>query len=555
MGNFEEIITGGYAYVDKTSHLAEMACAGEYYFISRPRRFGKSLAISTLDALFSGREELFHGLSAENFFKRSDYWACPVISFDMSRISLKGGLAEFENGLKRQVVKNFERHSLVVSNAILESACSALDDLLRNLLDSIGPAVVLIDDYDSPILDLVRRGEDSSPARKAFMDLFGRISDVLHKLRFVLVTGVTKFSPLGDLSAMNRLEDISRDARYASMLGFTEDELTRYFAPHIDGAAESCAAIRSVMVESIRNYYGGYSFDGKSAVCNPFSTLSFLEEREFRGFWFDPASLSFLKDYIKAKGLTVEQFRGIDVSNDSISASGEIEHAPAVYLLYQIGCLTLRPGRAHEFTLDYPNREVRVALSSLFVTNILGSASESDESRRRLKRCLLDGDTKGVVAEFNRVIEAAPYDSLDRAARRAVRGLRLKIDAWEWLYSSTLLSYLIGMGLDVDSSLDSGGKAPNMVIKIPGRSWVIGLDIVKGCSEAGKAAESILKRLKESGPVGGYDEAVLLGLLIDDERKSITAFSSETDVSASGSAGGENEPGAELEEVPAPESG
>jgi hypothetical protein len=357
---------------------------------------------------------------------------------------------------------------------------------------------------------------------------------------------------------MNKLEDISRDARYAPMLGFTEDELPQYFADHIDDVAESCGTCRSVMVESIRNYYGGYSFDGKSSVCNPFSTLGFLEEREFRSFWFDPVSLSFLKDYIEAKGLTVEQFRGIDVSRESISASGEIEHVPAVYLLYQMGCLTLRPGRAHEFTLDYPNREVRVALSSLFVTNILGSAAESDESRKRLKRSLLDGDAEGVVAEFNRVVEAAPYDRFERAARRAVRGLQLNIDTWEWLYRSTLLSYLIGMGLDVDSSLDSGGKGPDMAVKIPGRSWVIGLDIVKGCTEAGEAAESILKRLKESAPDDGYDDAVLLGLLIDDERKSITAFRSETNSGAGDSAGRESEPeiepSAKAEEAPPAES-
>jgi hypothetical protein len=527
IGTFEEIITGNCVYVDKTNYLAEMARAGEYYFISRPRRFGKSLTVSTLDALFSGREELFRGLSAENFFKRSDYWACPVIPFDFSRVSVENGVAEFERELGRQVVKNFERHSLAVSDAALDNPYSGMEDLLRNLLYSTGPAVVLIDDYDGPILDYVRRREDPSPARRVIGDFFGRIDDVLPKLRFVLVTGVTKFSPLGGLSAMNKLEDISKDARYAPMLGFTEDEIALYFEAHIDDAAESRGTCRSVMIESVRNYYGGYSFDGASRVYNPFSAISFLSEREFRGFWFDPASLLFLKDYIRTKQLTVEQFRGIDVSSDSVTASGEIEHAAAVYFLYQMGCLTLRPGRAHEFTLDYPNREVRVALSSLFVANILGSAAESDESRKRLKRCLLDGNAGGVTAEFNRVIAAAPYDNFERAARRAVRGLRLKIDAWEWLCRSTLLSYLIGMGLDVKASADPGEKYPDMIVKIPGRVWIIELDAAKDLTEADETAGSILGRLKDSGFADEYDNAVLLGLVLDDKRGSITAFASE----------------------------
>jgi hypothetical protein len=526
IGTFEEIRGGGYLYVDKTGYLADMASSGEYYFLSRPRRFGKSLAVSTLDALFSGKKELFRGLRAEGFFDRSDYWACPVVAFDLSGISAECSAEGLENELRHQIAKNAGRHSMEIGASSTESLGVAVGELLQALLSSVGPVVVLIDEYDKPMLNLVQSGEDSSPARRVFRDFFSGISAVMEKLRFVFVTGVTRFSPLGDLSAMNRLEDISMDPRYAAMLGYTDDELSTYFGEYLDEAAASKSIGRDSLITAIKDYYGGYSFDGKSLVYNPFSTLCFFREPEFRNFWFDPGALSFLKGYIKDKMITVEQFCGVDVSRESLAASGEIEHAAAAYFLFQTGSLTLRPGRVHKFTLDYPNREVLVAMSSLFIANILGS-SDADESKRRLKKSLLDGNAHGVASEFDLVLRATPYDEYERAARRAIRGLQLDMEADEWLCRSTLLSYMIGMGLEVESSLHMDVKGADMIVGIPGRVWVIGLGFVKGDADADAASEDVVSRMKESGCAAGRGKATLLGLAIGEKSQGISAFKAE----------------------------
>ena len=228
---------------------------------------------------------------------------------------------------------------------------------------------------------------------------------------------------------------------------------------------------------------------------------------------------------MKDRKLTVEQFRGFSVSRDFASAPGEIETAAAASFLYQSGYLSLRAEGVDDYTLDYPNYEVLAAMSSLLAENIFGDRGEVESSRSFLRQCLADGDAEGVVSEFNRLLAAIPYDDYAGAARSAVRTRRLNMDAGEWLYRSTLLSYLYGMGLDVEAEPHTARGRADIRVKFRGYVWVIELKVTRGEPETQKAAEGAMEQIVEKGYTDRYrGNAVLLALAIDDECRRITQY-------------------------------
>jgi hypothetical protein len=295
------------------------------------------------------------------------------------------------------------------------------------------------------------------------------------------------------------------------------------FDGYLDKTSVELELSRDELIAKIRDYYDGFSFDGKHRLYNPFSTLNFFDEPRFRNYWFESGTPEFIARYMKDRRLTVEEFRGVEVSRDFASSPGEIENATATSFLYQSGYLTLRPGRTLDYSLDYPNREVFVAMSSLLTANILGVA-EVNNSQACFKQALLDKDASGVVAEFNRLLEAIPYDDYTGAAQKTVRSHRPEMDAGEWLYRSTLLSYLHGMGLDVEAELHSGRGRADMRVRFRDRVWVMELKVARGEAETKKSADEAMKQIVEMGYANRYEEAILLALAIDDERRCITEF-------------------------------
>ncbi|MDR3265644.1 MAG: ATP-binding protein, partial [Synergistaceae bacterium] len=308
--------------------------------------------------------------------------------------------------------------------------------------------------------------------------------------------------------------------------GYTEEELLSNFDGRLDAAANALGESKEELVVRIRDYYDGFSFDGTSRLYNPFSTLNFFNDMKFKDYWFESGTPSFIARYMKDRRLTVEEFRGIEVSRNFASAPGEMETATAAGFLYQAGYLSLRPGVADDYSLDYPNHEVLSAMSALLTENILGRG-EAEDARRSFRQCLMDGDAAGVVSEFNRLLAAIPYDDYAGAARKTIRNRRFKIDAGEWLYRSTLLSYLYGMGLDVEAELHTGRGRSDMRVKFRGRVWVMELKIARGETETKKAADAAMRQIVETGYADRYENAVLLALAIDDERRAITEYRAE----------------------------
>jgi phosphoserine phosphatase len=359
---FETIRNEGYLYVDKTKYLVDLIDNGRIYFLSRPRRFGKSLTISTFDALFSGKKELFNGLYAEEFMNRPNYKVYPVVHLDMSDVTVEMGIDVLRSSILRLIKGNGERLGVAVEESVPGDTFSSL--LERTAIHYGTQVVLLIDEYDGPVLRNVFDASKTEASREVLRDFYIRVKSADKFLRFVFMTGVSKFSRLGVFSALNSLEDISMDEPFAAMLGYTENEFLENFDGYLNVTAAAFNESKEELVAQIRDYYDGFSFDGDHRLYNPFSTLSFFKKKKFHNFWFESGTPSFLVQYIKRHDLEAEMFRGLEVGEDFTSMT-EIEQASPESFLFQSGYLTVQARDGDNLTLDYPNKEVLSSITKL----------------------------------------------------------------------------------------------------------------------------------------------------------------------------------------------
>ena len=277
-------------YVDKTERLVELVESGAWYFLSRPRRFGKSLTLSTLDAMFRGKAELFRDLAAEDWVAEQAAHPCPVLRLDMSMMDVRG-VDEFEDSLMREMARMAEESEIEIKSTL---PGGVLRDLIIGLYDVGGPVVLLIDEYDKPILDKIGDLEAAEAMRMALRSFYTVVKACDEYLRIVMLTGISKFTKVGVFSAMNNLNDISMDQQYGNVVGYTQGELERDFAGWIDRAAEAMETTRAALLEWMKDYYDGFCFDGRTRLYNPFSVMQCLQKARFANYWYGSGSPTFI---------------------------------------------------------------------------------------------------------------------------------------------------------------------------------------------------------------------------------------------------------------------
>jgi hypothetical protein len=439
----------------------------------------------------------------------------------MSEVSANEGRESLFSRMMMILERNAERHGVEFRGT---SPQEALARLIWDVSAAKGPAAVLIDEYDSPLLDVFDNHDKSASIREIMRDFYKQIKAADERLRFVFITGISKFSRMGVFSAMNNLTDVSVDKKYGTMLGYTEEELIADFSAHIDATAEEMNIERGELLSRVKDYYDGFSFDGVARLYNPYSALYFFQRRDFLNYWFESGTPSFIAKYMKDRNLTVEQFRGTGASKDFAVSPGEIENSSAAGFLYQSGYLTLRPGTSDDYSLDYPNREVLASMSRLLTENIFSAYNEPGSYRNLILRCLADGDAEGVIEQFNRLLSAIPYDDFAGAARASVKEHGYKFSPIEWLYRSTLLAYLRGLGVKVEAELHSGRGRADMVAAHKNRVWVMELKIARDGDDSSRLADRALAQIAEMGYAKRYSNAVMLGMAIDDAKRSITEY-------------------------------
>ena len=362
--SFEEIRNGGYVYVDKTALIHRMTSTGKYYFLSRPRRFGKSLLLSTMEAYFSGRKELFEGLAMASLEK--DWVSYPVLHLDLtgSRYTSVSDLIE-----------KLDQHLCAWENIYgieekRNDPSARFSDVIDNACNKTGQKVViLIDEYEKPIIDNIDNPELMEQFRRELQGFYSVIKGKDNAIRFAFLTGVTKLGKTNMLSGgLNNLNDISMDARYYDICGRTEDEVRKQFQESvIDLANSNDISIEECHTKLVKKY-GGYHFHHESSGCfNPFSLLSTLDTKKIRVSWSETCMPSYLERFLKQDNRIISNIPSEFVPEETLMGAS-LEGTAAIMLMYQTGYLTIKDynPRFYTYSLDYPNEEVKCSFMHSF---------------------------------------------------------------------------------------------------------------------------------------------------------------------------------------------
>ena len=405
--SIEEIIEGGYIYVDKTALIFQLIDEGKYYFLSRPRRFGKSLLISTLKAIFNADKKLFK--DCQIYSRNYNWQKHPIIHLDFTQFSTES-VQELEKDLKKELLATAKLYGKSIDTSSSARAC--LIELVKELSKD-NQVVILVDEYDKPLIDNLERLELAKTNRDLMKNFFGTLKGLDRYLKFILVTGVSKFSQVSLFSGFNNLKDITINPKYTSLLGYTEEEIAAFFKEYIAAVAQKQGKTLQEVIGLMRFWYNGYGFSkGGPTVYNPFSSMLFLENGETNNYWFQTATPTFLINQIKKQNYPLDELNGIQV-DDIIFNSHDLEKISLISLLWQTGYLTIKNYdiSTHLYYLDYPNEEVKVSFLKYLAESITGMTQpRATGYARACTNALRNGNLEDFFATLKIFFSGIPYD-------------------------------------------------------------------------------------------------------------------------------------------------
>ncbi|MCD8207574.1 MAG: AAA family ATPase, partial [Bacteroidales bacterium] len=356
---FPDIRERGLTYIDKTDMIYEMThSTTDYVFLSRPRRFGKTLLVTTLKAYFEGRKELFEGLAIGKL--ETEWTKYPVLHFDMSMATYKK-VSELESELNKKLC-GYERIYGKRTEDVMPN--QRLQGLIQSAHEQTGQkVVVLIDEYDSPLLDVMHDDEALPELRNVMRNFYSPLKGMASYLRFVFLTGITKFSQLSIFSELNNIVNISMNPKYATICGITEEEMLTQLRPGIELLAEKLGLTYDGAAERLKQTYDGYHFCWSSPdIYNPYSLLNALSDSEIKNYWFGTGTPNYLIEMLRKYGVKPEKIGGIHAYEDSFDTPTEML-TDTIPLLYQSGYLTINGyDEVDGYLLEIPNNEVRGGL-------------------------------------------------------------------------------------------------------------------------------------------------------------------------------------------------
>ena len=405
---FDEIIKNNLLYIDKTEYIYRMThTSGKYFFLGRPRRFGKSLLVSTFDSYFSGKKDLFKGLAIEKLEK--DWTEYPVLHFDMS-----GGKHMEKEQLEDYldyILKEQERKWGIANPPI--GANNRLIELITTAYEKTGKqVVVLIDEYDAPMLDVAHEKESLDVLRNIMRNFYSPLKMCEPKLRFVFLTGITKFSQVSIFSELNNITNISMDDEYAGICGITKEELLTHMSEDIDVLAEAQGLKREETIAKLKEFYDGYHFSPASPdVFNPFSLLNCFTKKNFGAYWFASGTPTYLINMMKKFEVLPSDISRVEADESEFDAP--TENMPTIMpLLYQSGYITIKDydKEFNYYTLDVPNKEVKVGLTKALIPSYVTSNTlATTNTARRIAQCLAKQDMEGALQLLKTYLGTVPY--------------------------------------------------------------------------------------------------------------------------------------------------
>lgn len=398
--DFRELRSNGFLYVDKTEQLYQLT-EGKYYFLSRPRRFGKSLLISTLAELFKGSQELFEGLWIENQWDWEQKHPVIHISFNEGAYKDVGLKVDINRRLEEQATK----YGIVFTH---ENYVLRFRELIIELSKKYTKPVILIDEYDKPIIDYLDDTPKAKENREILKNFYSVLKPLDAHLRFVLLTGVSKFSKTSIFSELNNLEDITIDPNFPSITGYTQEELEHYFDVYIQKHQHKFGG-REAFLAQVRKWYNGYSWDHETTLYNPFSILSFFKKGIFKNFWFETGTPTFLIKLLKKHNLyNVET----DQATSASFGSFDIENISPTTLLFQTGYLTIQESYGFDlYRLGYPNQEVKSSMLQYLMASFTAvENAKAAAPALMMARALSMGELDQLQTHVNALLSTIPYD-------------------------------------------------------------------------------------------------------------------------------------------------
>ena len=517
---FREVREDTCYYVDKTAYIRRLVDEGKHYFLSRPRRFGKSLFLDTLKEVFEGNEPLFAGLAIHDRWDWSVRY--PVLRLDFGRGNFK------ESGyVKANLMAQLdavERRTGVASDYATEPERFA--HLLEMLHDHAGqPVAVLIDEYDKPILDALEVPDIARANRDFLRGLYAVIKASDAHVRFTFITGVSKFSKVSLFSGLNNLKDITLDPRYSAICGYTEADLDAVFAPELPGLDR----------EQIRDWYNGYRWAspsvstelaavsaetlGDEQVYNPFDILLLFDSRLFKSYWFETGTPTFLVETLGRRHIRSLDLDGME-SSDELLSTFDVDDIATEALLFQTGYLTIigvkDRGGEWFYQLGYPNREVRQSLNRSLLRYLVQDATRQTANSGRLYDLLEVNDFAGLQTLFHAFFASIPYEWYTNN----------DIAGYEGYYASVFYSYFASLGMDVRVEDSSSHGRTDMAVLFNSHVYLFEFKVVEMASAGAALAQLQERRYADKYRALGQP-VYLIGVEFSKDERNVAAFDVE----------------------------
>ena len=510
---FAKLREDGCYYVDKTAFLLRLIEQGTHYFLSRPRRFGKSLLLDTLAELFAGNQTLFQGLYAH------DRWDWQI-RYPVIRISFGGGLISARAELDSRILTLLQRNrrALGLEGWKGTDIVDCFSDLIEQTHATAGQrVVVLVDEYDKPILDNLTQPEIATGIRDGLRNLYSVIKDSDAHIRFAMLTGVSKFSKVSLFSGLNNLRDITVSPEYSAICGYTEADVDQVFAPELVGLDR----------EEIRRWYNGYNWTGE-AVYNPFDVLLLFQEREFRPWWFETATPTFLIDLLTERHAWLPTLGALE-TDEALLSTFEVGDISTEALMFQTGYLTfagreIRFGE-HWYRLRYPNHEVYRSINSGLLHAWTPDRRAMLANKRRLGDLLLANDFAGMETLIGALFDGIPDQWFTKNS----------IAQYEGYYASVFYAYFASLGLDIIVEESSNAGRLDMAVRFNRQIYLFEFKVVELSSEG-----HALQQIKDRGYAKKYaaegQPIHLIGVEFSRKRRTLAGFEVES-IAVAGGAG------------------
>ena len=519
--SFESIRKDGYVYIDKTPLIYKMITEGKPYFLSRPRRFGKSLLCSTLEALFQGRRELFEAFTTEDgieqpqLFIATTNWKWekyPVIRFDFSKnkiytteileLQIDNTLSQYEQeyDIKAKSTDSSTRFQHIITEAHRQTGQRV---------------VVLVDEYDNFMLHSIGDSQLEDGVRTIFSNLFGSLKSLDDHLQFVFITGISKFSQMGIFSTLNNLKNISMLAKYEAICGITEEELTTQLKPDIEQLAQNRGKTFDETFEELKKMYDGYHFSRRMTdIYNPFSLINAFDSGEIEDYWFESATPSAVIEMLsKMPPIQLTDIDGVTCSEEDFDVPFDSYEFP-IPVLFQSGYITIKEfdSEYHEYVLGLPNSEVRRGLANCLYKYTMparGIDTNKNALLRAYNQFRRSGDLTAFIEAVKTFFSGIPYQLANKG---------------EHHYHVVLYTLLTAFGADITAEESTAKGRTDLVLKLPGRIYVIEL-------KYDDSADAALAQIQQRGYADKYRSdgrpVTKVGISFSSAERNITEWKSE----------------------------